>query len=105
MFDQNKPEPDYQASEYATGNWRWKQTPSVHPVEITQLLNYKVQNKHNKKNLGRQSGASAPTKYKSVGQNFGSLSDTFGQTQKGPRYGSGYQDGGHLHVRQAQQRW
>jgi hypothetical protein len=51
MFDQNKPEPDYQTSEYATGKRRWKRAPSVHPVEITQLLNYEVQNKHNKNKI------------------------------------------------------
>jgi hypothetical protein len=51
MFEQNQPEPEYQTSEYATGNRRWKRAPSVHPVEITQLLNYKVQNKHNKNKI------------------------------------------------------
>ena len=51
MFDQNKPEPDYQTSEYATGKRRWKRATSVHPVEITQLLNYEVQNKHNKNKI------------------------------------------------------
>jgi hypothetical protein len=46
MFERSKPEP-----EYATGNRRWKRAPSVHPVEITQLLNYDVQNKHNKNKI------------------------------------------------------
>ncbi len=46
MFEQNQPEPEYQTSEYATGNRRWKRAPSVHPVEITELLNYEVQKKH-----------------------------------------------------------
>jgi (p)ppGpp synthase/HD superfamily hydrolase len=32
MFEQNQPEPEYQISEYATGNKRWRRAPSVHPV-------------------------------------------------------------------------
>jgi hypothetical protein len=51
MFDQNQPEPEYQTSEYATGNRRWKGAPSMHPVEITELLKYEVQNKHNKNKI------------------------------------------------------
>jgi hypothetical protein len=55
IFGQSKPEPEYQLSEYATGNKCWKQAPRVHPVEITELLNYEVQAKHNKnKILGEQ---------------------------------------------------
>jgi hypothetical protein len=42
MFAQNQPEPQYQTSEYATGNRRWKRAPSVHPVPITDLLEYEV---------------------------------------------------------------
>ncbi len=51
MFERNKPEPEHHASEYATGNRRWKRAPRVHPVEITKLLNYDVQNKHNKNKI------------------------------------------------------
>jgi hypothetical protein len=51
MFKQNQPEPDYQTSEYATGNRRRKRAPSVHPVEITELLNYEAQNKHRKNRI------------------------------------------------------
>jgi hypothetical protein len=51
MFAQNQPEPEYQIAEYATGNRRWKRAPRVHPVEITELLNYEVQNKHNKNKI------------------------------------------------------
>ncbi len=51
MFAQNQPEPEYQTSEYATGNRRWKRAPSVHPVEITELLEYEVKNKHNKNKI------------------------------------------------------
>jgi hypothetical protein len=51
MFEQNHPEPEYQTSEYATGNRRWKRAPSVHPIEITELLNYEVQKKHNKNKI------------------------------------------------------
>jgi hypothetical protein len=50
-FDQIQPEPEYQISEYATGNRPWKQAPSVHPIEITELLNYEVQRKHNKNKI------------------------------------------------------
>jgi hypothetical protein len=42
MFAQNNPEPEYEMSEYATGNRRWKRAPSVHPVPITDLLEYEV---------------------------------------------------------------
>jgi hypothetical protein len=50
-FNQNKPKPEYQISEYATGNRRWKRAPSVHPIEITELLNYEVQKKHNRNKI------------------------------------------------------
>jgi hypothetical protein len=46
MFERNQPEPGYKISEYATGNKRWKRAPSVHPIEITELLNYEAQKKH-----------------------------------------------------------
>jgi hypothetical protein len=42
MFAQNQPETKYQTSEYATGNKHWKCPPSVHPVPITDLLEYEV---------------------------------------------------------------
>jgi hypothetical protein len=51
MFGRNKPEPEYQLSEYATGNRRWKRAPIFHPVEITKLLNYDVQAKHNRNKI------------------------------------------------------
>jgi hypothetical protein len=51
MFGQTKPEPEYQLSEYATGNRRWKRAPRVHPVEITELLNYEFQTKNNKNKI------------------------------------------------------
>ncbi len=51
MFAQNQPEPEYQTSEYATCNRRWKRAPSVHTVPITDLLEYKVRNKHNKNKI------------------------------------------------------
>ncbi len=51
MFAQNQPEPEYQTSEYATGNRRWKRAPSVHPVPITDLLKYEVKNKHNQNKI------------------------------------------------------
>ncbi len=51
MFERNQPEPEYHTSEYATGNRRWKRAPSVHPVEITKLLNYDVQKKHSKNKI------------------------------------------------------
>jgi hypothetical protein len=51
MFAQNHPEPEYQTSEYATGNKRWRHAPSVHLVPITYLLKYDVQQKHNKNKI------------------------------------------------------
>jgi hypothetical protein len=55
IFGRAKPEPEYQLSEYATGNRCWKRAPKIHPVEITELLNYEVQTKNNKnKILGDQ---------------------------------------------------
>jgi hypothetical protein len=51
MFGRNKPEPENQTSEYATGKRCWKRAPSVHPVEITELLNHEVQKKHNKNKI------------------------------------------------------
>jgi hypothetical protein len=47
IFERNNPNPEYQISEYATGNKRWKRAPSVHPVPITDLLEYNVWNHHN----------------------------------------------------------
>jgi hypothetical protein len=51
MFERNQPEPEYEASEYATGNRCWKRAPSVHPVEITELLNHEAQKKHHKNKI------------------------------------------------------
>jgi hypothetical protein len=51
IFAQNNPEPEYETSEYATGNKHWRCAPSVHPVPITELLEYDVQNKHNKNKI------------------------------------------------------
>jgi hypothetical protein len=47
IFGQNEQKPEFQISEYATGNRRWKRAPSVHPVPITDLLEYDIQNHHN----------------------------------------------------------
>jgi hypothetical protein len=51
MFARNQPEPEYQTSEYATGNRHWKRAPSVHPVEITELLEYEAKKKHNQNQI------------------------------------------------------
>jgi hypothetical protein len=51
MFNQNHPEPEYQTSEYATGNRRWRRRPSFHPVPITDILEFDVQQKHNKNKI------------------------------------------------------
>jgi len=51
MFARNHPEPEYKTSEYATGNKRWRHAPSVHPVPITDLLEYDVRNNHNKNKI------------------------------------------------------
>jgi hypothetical protein len=53
IFGQNKPEPEYEVSEHATGSRRWKQSPAQHPVPIQDLLLNDVQNKHQQnKSLG-----------------------------------------------------
>jgi hypothetical protein len=53
IFGQNKPETEYEVSEYATGSRRWKRSPAQHPVPIQDLLLYNVQNKHQQnKSLG-----------------------------------------------------
>jgi hypothetical protein len=51
VLKRNHPEPEYQISEYATGNRHWRHAPSVHPVPITDLLEYDVQNKHNQNRI------------------------------------------------------
>jgi len=51
IFGQNKQEPEYQISEYATGNRRWKRAPAIHLVPITDLLDYDVRNHHNKNRI------------------------------------------------------
>ncbi len=51
MFAQNRPELEYQTSEFATGNRHWKRAQSVHPVLITDLLEYEVRNKHNQNKI------------------------------------------------------
>ncbi len=51
VFERKHPEPEYQISEYATGNRCWRRAPSVHSVPITDLLEYDVQNKHNQKKI------------------------------------------------------
>jgi hypothetical protein len=51
IFGQSKQEPEYQISEYATGSRRWKHTPAIHPVPITDLLDYDVRNHHNQNRI------------------------------------------------------
>jgi len=48
---QTKPEPQYQISDYATGNKRWKCEPSVYPFQVTDLLEYEVCNKHSQNKI------------------------------------------------------
>jgi hypothetical protein len=50
-FAGNQPKPEYWISEYATGSKCWRHAPSVHPVPITDLLKYDVQQKHNKNKI------------------------------------------------------
>ncbi len=47
----NKPKPEYQISEYATGNKCWKREPSVYPFQVTDLLEYEVRNKHSQNKI------------------------------------------------------
>jgi hypothetical protein len=51
IFRQNKPNPENEVSEYATGNRRWKRSPAQHPVPIQDLLLYDVQNKHHQNKI------------------------------------------------------
>jgi hypothetical protein len=51
MFERNQPEPEYQTSEYATGNRHWRRAPKVHPIKITELLNHEVQKEHNRNEI------------------------------------------------------
>jgi len=46
IFEQNKPAPEFELSEYATGNRHWKCSPAQHPVPNQELLLYDVQKKH-----------------------------------------------------------
>jgi hypothetical protein len=46
IFGQNKPAPEFELSEYATGNRCWKCSPAQQPVQIQDLLLYDVQKKH-----------------------------------------------------------
>jgi hypothetical protein len=51
MFDRTHPDPEYQISEYATSNRRWKRAPTGHPIEIMELLNYEAQRKHHQNEI------------------------------------------------------
>jgi hypothetical protein len=51
VFNQNHPKLEYQISEYAIRNRHWRRAPSVHPVPITDLLEYDVQKKHNRSRI------------------------------------------------------
>ncbi len=51
MFDRTNHDPEYQISNYATGNHRWRRAPSVHPGPIMDLLEFDVQEKHNKNKI------------------------------------------------------
>jgi hypothetical protein len=54
-FNRNNKEPEYQISEYATGDKCWKRAPRVHPVPITDLLEYDIKTHHNQNRiLGNQ---------------------------------------------------
>jgi hypothetical protein len=95
-FDQNQPEPEYQISEYATGNRRWKRAPSVH--EITELLNYEVQRKHNKNKILGDKVAKILKQHRPIGQNCGRVPNPFRETQERPNYGIGHEDGLYLYA-------
>jgi hypothetical protein len=49
--EKNKHDPEYEVSEYATGNRCWKRSPVQHPVPIQDLLLYDIQNKHNQNKI------------------------------------------------------
>jgi hypothetical protein len=59
-----KPNPEYEVSQYATRNKRWKHTPSQHPVLIQDLLLYDVQTRQAKnKLLGKKLARLSPKIY------------------------------------------
>jgi hypothetical protein len=47
----DKPNPDYEVSEYVTGNKRWKCSPAQYPVPIQDFLLYDVQSHHGKNKI------------------------------------------------------
>ena len=94
IFERTRPDPEYQLSEYATGNKRWKRASRVHPVEITELLNYEVQAKHNQnKILGKQ--------VEQILKQNTDLSDKIAEEYQTPSEKlkkTGYEDNLHLHA-------
>jgi hypothetical protein len=70
IFGQNKPEPEYEVSEYATGNRRWKRSPAQHPVPIQDLLLYDVQNKHHQNKILGDKVAQVVRQYRTGTANF-----------------------------------
>ena len=104
VIEWNNQDPEYQISEYATGNSRWKHAPIVNPLPITDLLEYDVQNRHNKNRI-------LGNKVAQVLQQNTKLSDEISgpikhrqRNSRRPHHGLGHKDGGHIHVYQAQQR-
>ena len=53
--------------------------------------------------LWRQSGTNPSTEHRPIGQNCRRITNAIRETQKGPHYGFGHQDRGHLYVHYTQQ--
>ncbi len=51
ILNQDKHDPEYQLSEYATGNRHWRRSPAQHPVPIQDLLLDDIQKKNNPNKL------------------------------------------------------
>ncbi len=83
MFDRTHPEPEYQISEYATGKRRWERAPRVHPIEITELLNYEAQKKHHENKILGTQWHKFSSRTLINRQNRRRISDPFGETQEG----------------------
>jgi hypothetical protein len=82
IFGQNKPEPEYGVSEYATGNRCWTRSPAQHLVPIQDLLLYDVQNKHEQNKILGDKVAQVVQQNTQLAQQ---ISSAYGPPQKSSR--------------------
>ncbi len=76
IFGQHKPKPEYETSEYATGNRRWRRSPAQHPVPIQDILLYDVQNKHQQNQILGDKVAQVVQQNTQLAQQFSSAYET-----------------------------